>query len=377
MISCAVVFIVFKYKGLTRQMEAPQPPLLPIMVQLLRDFLEPLAPDPVALEILLAAGDENVRAPSLAPLFQSAPKYRDFLLGQTYLAERLTAWTEETAELPDRERIILDHVLGLLGKVPVRNVVACAVVTNLLEPASSGSGTVPEKKIAGRPAQLIPFALEAEQLCQDRGWVGPNNAFCAGLHYDWVAAIVKKRAGPPEEKGAVISAFKEGLLTARVAYQIAQGLREFRLGKYLFPAGLLLPIGKALMACTFPAPLQNKSWSKFLADCDQAGVMKTDFLQFMERRRFPFTHAELSSLLVNFAAMLRNVEKALYFYPEAYRLKRTDPDLYQLSVLLSVSTRLVSAGTNKPVLEPFHLEWMNTQKLTEEKLKAAFSAALR
>ena len=247
---------------------------------------------------------------------------------------------------------------------------------DLVEPLTPGVSTG-ERKPPGTPSQLIPFALEAEQICQDRRWVGPNEAFCAGLHYDWLAAINKKRGGAPEDKSALNTAFKEGVLTAKVAYEIGQGLQELRLGKHLFPAGLLLPIGKVIMACAFPARGAGTTWPKFLAEGEQAGDRKIDYLQFMENRRFPITHSELSSLVVNFGALLRDIEKALYFYPEAYRLKRSDPDGYQLSVLLSVATRLVRAGKNLPVLDPFHREWMETHQLTDDKLGAALRAAQR
>lgn len=323
-------------------MEATLPKTL--LTALLNDYLLPLAPDPVAYGAIQAAADERVRAQELAPLIDQDAGYRGFLFAQTFLAERMSEWQTDSKDLPNRNQILLERILGLLGKVPVRNLIACAHVERIL------GATQPvdeEAKISVVPSKIIPFALEAERVCQDNGWVSPESAFCAGLHYDWLAAVIKKRNGTPDDKSALSASFKEGLATAKTAYALGQHISEFELGKHLYAAGLLLPLGKAVMACLFPKSGGDKSWASFVRRCEGTGDHVFEYFQITESRRFPVTHAELSSLLVNFGALHRGLEKALCFYADPERLRRADSALYQLASLLSVAVRIARPGGQK------------------------------
>jgi hypothetical protein len=402
--SCAVVFIVFNYKGPIGQREAALPDTLPNTLpnilqsplqKLLSGTLLPLAPDPVALGVMQASGQEDVRAEDMAPLLDGDATYRSYLFAQTFLAERMSEWLSENEGAPERNRILLDRLLRLLGKTPVRNLVACARIGRVVEAAekagavqgaktadgaSKGPALGPGKdegKISVTPSRVIPCALAAENLCQEKGWVNPQGAFAAGLHYDGLAALLKARAAPPDEKSALDAAFKEGTLIGKMAYELGQRVGKVQHGRYLFAAGLLLPVGKALMGSLYPASLDAKSWAKFVKACDQAGERAPELLLFGERRRFAVTHAELSSLVANFGALLRPIEKAIYFYPEPYLLKRADADLYQLSSVLSVAARMARFKEQRPPLEAFHESWLKANGIDAGTLKLAASAALK
>ena len=342
-------------------------PLRAPFTKLLSDFLDPIAPDPVAFGVIRAASDEGVRAQELAPLINSDPGYRAYLFAQTFLSERMTRWEAESGALPNKNELMLERILGLLGKAPVRNLVACAHVERIL---GSMDPLGADQKIVVTPAKLIPFALEAERICQDNGWMSHEAAFCAGLHFDWLAAAIKKRNGTADEKSAPAAAFKEGLATAKTAYELGQRLRQFELGKHLFAAGLLLPVGKPVMACLFPKSAGDRSWSSFVHQCERAGDHVFDYYQFVEARRFPATHAELGSLLVNFGAILRKLEKSIQFHIDPERLRRADPELYQLASLLSVSVRMTRSGDKKPVLDPFQERWLQANRIDSGALSA-------
>jgi hypothetical protein len=338
------------------------------------------------LGVIQAAGQEDVRAEDLAPLLVTDPKYRNYLFAQTFLAERMSEWLTENDGMPNRDRILLDRLLRLLGKIPVRNLVACAQMESLLGDAakkkSGAGGPAPgpgkdEGKITVTPSAVIPYALAAEAYCQDKGWVHPDHAFSAGLHYDWLVALLKKRGAPPDEKTALDAAFKEGIATGGMAYELGQRVGKVQHGKFLFASGMLLPIGKALMASIFPTSLGDRAWGKFAKSIDQAGDLAFDLLRYTEHRTFPITHAELSSLIANFGALLRVAEKAIYYYHEPYQLKKLNPDLFQLSSVLAVAARMARTKNQIPPLERFHEVWMRANGLDAAKLKAAATAALR
>jgi hypothetical protein len=356
--------------------------------KLLSGTLLPIAPDPVALGVFQATGHEDVRAEALGPIIGDDSGYQRYLFAQTFLAERMSEWLTENEGMPNRNQILLDRLLRLLGKIPVRNLVACAQLDRMLGDSAKGPGSgaaagkppgpgKEEGKITVTPSRVIPYALAAETLAQDKGWVNPQGAFNAGLHYDWLAAVLKKRSAPPDEKTALDAAFKEGLAVGRMANELGQRVGKIQHGKSLFAAGLLLPIGKALMTSLFPASLDERSWAKFVKFCDQAGDRVFDYYLYSEHRRFPITHAELSSLVVNFGALHRSVEKAIYFYPYPERLKKVDADLYQLSSALSVAVRMARYKEQMPPFEAFQQRWMTSNGIDNAKLKAASAAALK
>ena len=100
-------------------------------------------------------------------------------------------------------------------------------------------------------------------------------------------------------------------------------------------------------------------------------------MKLLEPVWFGATHAELGSLLINFGALLRPIEKAICFYPYPERLKRIDRDLYQLSSVLSLSATLAQAGKKKPRLEPYQSRWLIANKIGDDTLQSALAAALK
>jgi hypothetical protein len=319
---------------------------------LLRDILDPMIPDPVLLGVLRSVSDENCRARDLAPLVRQDLGYRQYLFAQTFLSERLKEWLSENEARANRDLLLLERILGLLGKAPVRNLIACARIERLLG-ESEALGV--DEKIVVTPVTLLPFAVEAERICQDEGWLGPGEAFAAGFHYDCLAALAGKRGASPEDRAAVGAAFKEGLSLGRAAYELGHGVREIDQGDRLFAAGLLLPIGKAVMAALFPKSAGAGAWIEFLKSCT-AGEYSAELLLLRERRRFPVTHWEIGSLIASFGVVLQDLEKPIFFFSDPDRLKRTDPAHYPLCALLSVVVRRAGGGARR--LEGYQHRWL-------------------
>jgi hypothetical protein len=123
------------------------------------------------------------------------------------------------------------------------------------------------------------------------------------------------------------------------------------------------------MTCLFPKSDGDKSWAKFLGDCEQAAEKKADFYQYLEPRRFAVTHLELGSLFVSFGELLRGVEKAIYFSSDPERLRKLDIGLYQLASILSAITSF-ELGGEKALSEPRFEKWMKANKLSIENFKS-------
>jgi hypothetical protein len=154
-------------------------------------------------------------------------------------------------------------------------------------------------------------------------------------------------------------------------------MEEIELGADLFAAGLLLPIGKALMACFYPKSTGDKSWPDLSKYCEKAGERAVDLMQLLEPKWFGATHAEMGALFVNFGALLDRLEKPIFFYTDPERLERTDHDLFQLSSVLSIASRLARTSDKKLRLESFHSAWLDENDLTADALKSVLAAALK
>jgi hypothetical protein len=333
--------------------------------KLLAEYLNPILPDRVAYGVILAAGDENIAAHDLGALINSDSGYRHYLFAQSFLSERMSEWNSEMEKTSNRDEILLHRILGLMGKVSIRNLIACALTSRVLGEPVLREG---DEKISTTPSKTIPFALAAEKICEEQNWIFPEAAFWAGLHYDWLAAIIKKRNGSPEEKAALDTAFKDGIKMARTAYRLGLKMKEIKLAKYLFAAGLIFPIGTVVMSCLYPKTDGDKSWAKFVADCEQAGERKVDYYYYLEPKRFPITHYEAASLIVSFGGLLRGIEKAIYFSSDPERLKKIDVGLYQLASILSAISAFELSG-EKALSEPHFEKWMKANKITADAFK--------
>jgi hypothetical protein len=369
--SCAVVSIMFNYKGVFERMEA-SPQLKPIYKQVLKNYLIPLAPDPAIQQTLLLAGDETVRPQDLAPVIQGSANLLEFIYAQSFLAKRLAEWKEDTAGLVDQNGVILSRTLALLGKAPMRNLIACANQKRLAREGSEKSGTSEKKE--EKPLvvpQEIPYALGAERACEEAHVPYPAAAFLAGLHYDWLAAVIKKRKGSSDEKGVLESSFKAGLLTAKAGFNLGSQLSDIELGKYLYASGLLVHLGKVLMNLLFPKASEANSWANFVTEAEDSIHHRYDRYAFLEKKRFGITHAELSSLLVNFGGLLRPTEKALCFYQDPWVLDGQDHASFSLAVALSVAVRHGSTkGVNTP-LEDWQERWIESHRAKSQSDKKA------
>ena len=160
--------------------------------------------------------------------------------------------------------------------------------------------------------------------------------------------------------------WKEALRTARVSYAIAGQVKEFKFNRFAFGAGLLLQLGKMLMAVSFPKEMADRSWAAFLTECDLYKTERKRAFEQLERRKFPISHNELAALFVSFFSLFRPIEKAIYYYKEPYFLKKASPDLYLMSVVLSIA----DAYSYRPA-EPVHLNQAQVEGLKALKITPA------
>ncbi len=326
--------------------------------------------------ILEAHADENVRAFQLAPLFEVNPVYTSWLLAQPMLTRKVAEWTEEDPKRTDKDLVFARRSLSLLGKSATRNFAASA---RLIRSGEAGTPRKKTDRVQVQPAQLIPSALAAENFCLERSWVHSEIAFWAGLHYDWITALVAAKKAPKEIKTTLYEAFREGVRMGQIAYDLARQLRSVKHGQYVFGAAVLAPIGKGLLSAAFPGNGGVKTWAGHLQSCEKLGAIRPFAEEFLQKQRFGTTSVELSSLYVLSLGLFSEVEPAIRYSREPWMLEG-QPDLEQLAMMLSIAGSLaVNVRLKKEEDLPLSKQeraWLAKNKLSEESIRKTLASVV-
>jgi hypothetical protein len=189
------------------------------------------------------------------------------------------------------------------------------------------------------PTQLLAFAIQAEEVCAEKGWAYGDLAFIAGLHYDWLAALFAKHRAPKDALETLKTAYGEGLEFAKKAYRHTEKLKNLKHGRYVFAAGLLVPLGQPLMAALYKRTGDQPTWLDFLKECEEYGDRKGLAVRRLESMTFDLTSQELGSLYLNAFGLFQEVEPAIRFAYEPYMLTGQNPDLKALAEVLKLATK--------------------------------------
>lgn len=287
--------------------------------------------------LLLACSNESMKAQDLYSIITGNRAYAHFIMSMPMLSARMTDWREEKMPSRDFERVIITRILGLLGKSAVRNTVVSIRLNRI---ADFGLPKKKNEMVKIATTQQLKFSLFAEEFCVDQHYIHPDQAFLAGVHYDWLGMIMNRRGASREVKNYLDDVFREGLRTAIFAYTLGTRLKKTPKEKELFASGLLLPIGKMLMALMFPRE-HPSTWIGFLNDVDLHADAKVDALINNQLPRYPVTSFEMSGVFIDHLQLFRHVEPAIRLAHSPYLVESSDPELSDLAVLLGIANRVV------------------------------------
>jgi hypothetical protein len=315
------------------------------------------------LAVMEASADKNQRALDLVPVIEANQAFSHYMRSQRSIGKKITDWTAEVPQGSDSGRFLTRRLVGLLGKRSVRNLVVAIRLARMTQPK------LPRKKgeaLEIEPTQLIPFALQAEELCTEQSWAYPEMAFTGGLHYDWALALLARNKAPKEASEALKAAFAEGLQVARRAYRLSERLKNLKYGKFVFPSALVAPLGQGLM----PAFFKMADFAKGLEDY---GRRKAKVRPWLEKE-FEFTSSELSSLFVTSLQLLREVEPAIRYAREPALLAGGNPGQQALAMVLSVAWAYTGFVPGKnaeesPLGTP-QKSWLQRNRLAESDVRA-------
>jgi hypothetical protein len=167
------------------------------------------------------------------------------------------------------------------------------------------------------------------------------------------------------------TAFSDALRTAHYAYEIGARMGSFPYSEYTFSAGISLGLGKVLVYALYPKE-GTPSYANFLAEVEKKPVLKWEFAAIEERKRFPIRPVEISALAALNFGFLKRVEPAIRFSEEPYFLRKLQPKLYPLSLILGLAD---SASFGRPP-SPSMLEGLKAMRINPSILNEAAKAVI-
>jgi hypothetical protein len=290
--------------------------------------------------------DKERYAADLTPAVIANGAYAQFVLKVDFLQGRIKDWISEMPEGQANQRVLLERVFILLGKQASRNLIASIRLARL-------ANALPRKKserFSVNPKDQLRYALYAEEFCENRNYAETQLAFLGGLQYDLLQTAFTKAKASRDAMNGFENLYPESVRTAHFAYEIGSRMGSFPFSEYVFPAALSLGMGKILALALYPKDLGPKSYAGFQAELEKKTLLKWSWADGEEKKRFPLTPHELAGLASMSFKFLAPVEPAIRFAKEAYYLKKTQPKLHALALLLGVSE---CCATGRPVPGPF------------------------
>ena len=308
--------------------------------QCLSQYLVPGLPGPTLKRVIEMTLDTERYAGDLAPIVIDNSVYAQFVLKVDFLQTRIKEWVSEVPETQVNYQVILERIFILLGKHASRNLIASIRLARI-------GNTLPRKKserFSPNPKEQLKSALFCEEFCETRNYAASDLAFLGGLQFDLLTMNLMRLKASREVQNMLPVVFTDALKTAHYAYEIGSRMGAFPQSEYAFSAGLSLGLGKILAFTLYPKE-GTPSYANFLAEVEKKTVYKWEFAALEENTRFPLRPVELSALAALNFGFLRSVEPAIRFSEEAYFLKRTQPKLYPLSLLIGLAD---CGATGKP-----------------------------
>jgi len=293
----------------------------------------------------LLAGPEVTNG--LVDVMNTNQAYYHFMQKIEALAGRGEQWGEGENKDGGVPQIPPTNIVGLLGKSTTRNSLLALRINRL---RNEGLTRKEKDSMAMSPREQLHYALYLEEFCQDNYLAFPENAFKAGLHYDWIWSLIDKdKEIPKETKAYFEEVWAEGFAIAQIAYGLGGLVKNLPHQEYVFAAGLLLPIGKIYMSMTMGKDGKTPNWKDYLAEMDKYGHRSTDYQLVTEKTKFGVTHAQYSALCMAVMGLAHPAERAVCFYMEPYFLKWAPKEKtwYPLTVLLHLAAHIRKSQNNK------------------------------
>lgn len=310
----------------------------------LSKHLIPDLPGTTLRRVIKVTLDHARYAGDLTPVVMENAFYVQSILKVDFLQPRIKDWLSEMPEDQVNYRVIIERIFNLLGKQASRNLVASIRLARL-------AYSLPRKKterFSVNPQEQLKYALICEEFCQSHNYASSELAFLAGLQYDFLFSNFQRLKVSRGTLESFQAHFPESLRIGHFAYEIASRMGSFPSIEHAFPAAICMGLGNILAHSLYPKEGSAPSYAGYLTEMEKKTVMKWEFAELEEKKRFPLRLAELAALGAHNYGFFKGIESAIRFSGEAYYLKKTQPKLYPLALILSLAECAAKGRPSRP-----------------------------
>lgn len=296
-----------------------------------------------------------------------AEKFGHFLKENNYYEEQVIKMIESVAKREDQPSV--EAAIVLLGMQNSRNLIlALQMLRSVLRRHPEWT---PEGKLVTQPKDVLKYAIATEEHLTEKKIPNPEIGFAAGYYFDVVSNLISAYGSAEEKKvreylGKIYS---HGLLTGKIAVELAKKMPEFPLKKFAFAAGMLHDIGKICQALLDPTiwPYLDLLGKKPLPRA----------IRFeSEKKKLGVHHALISAMIVRPFDFFRPLAPAILYHHEPYLLKARDPkNTFQMASLIALASNMATQfkQTDKTD-DPIMAQWKSPE-LADFKYEASWIVA--
>jgi HD-like signal output (HDOD) protein len=294
---------------------------------LFKRFLEQVALKLVlpnsSFEIIKAFANIDVTSDKVAQLLRSNPYYE-------FQFYRML----ESKGVKLDEKPTLESAVVLLGMQNSRNLIVSLQVLRLI------NGGHPEWDKEGKlkisPTEILKYALRTEEILTRKNNSYADLGFAAGLLFDLLTLIANQRGVDKNKITSFIeNIYAHGLKAALIATELSRFMTDMSYSKYVFGATLIHDVGKIILGILEP------DYLSFLESVRKKELPR-EVRHFAEEKRYGVNHALLGGVACHYFKIFKAIEKAILFHHEPFLVKGLKRNIYNLTALICLSTKIAS-----------------------------------
>lgn len=208
-----------------------------------------------------------------------------------------------------------------------------------------------------KPKNDLTLAIKTQEFCREKNISYPESAgYAAGLVFDWLSLYTSSW----KEKNKALETFildswKRSVKRGYLVSILASKVPNFAYAKFAFASGMLIDVGKILLALHYRKNPSGSEWIDFEKELENHSLKyKLPIDRLQEEQGNPLTHEEINELFIDYFPIFSPIKRAIRHYREPYLLQTYNKDLYQLASVLAAATWVNSV---RKIPDPKSKDW--------------------
>jgi hypothetical protein len=310
----------------------------------------------------------EIRVQEYLAFFEHHPVFLDQILRLDSLKNRITQWNEEEAKNPERKKVILERIINLLGKTPLRNL--CAAVS-----ISRATRSLLVKSKKDRPqfkaSDLIKFAVKAEAFAESKSLPNHQEIFEAALVIDWLLQLIRHHKLSKEAEKYLEAQFNQSIKAGWIAHLLVSLQKKSKWDRLAFPSMFFILAGRGIQFWLFPRELDQNSYMEFSKKIEKDYAHDFRMMDECERSRFVHASTDWAALLATCFPRFAEVVPSLFYLSRATLLENTDQK--ELALILNLAWKISLQPGDRLILSEAEQKTLKTLKISADELEVTIA----